>query len=53
MTLVAAKDRAVSAGLTVRELGADGVCFSHTDDNRQDRVNFYSERGVVVGAQLH
>jgi hypothetical protein len=38
--------------LTVRELGADGVCFSHTDDNRQDRINLYSERGVVVWAQL-
>jgi hypothetical protein len=53
MTLVAAKDRAVSAGLTVRELGADGVCFSHADDNRQIRMNFYLERGVVVWAQLH
>ena len=54
MTVVAAKDRAVSEGLAVREQGADGECFAVTADYRSsDRINFYSEGGVVVWAQLY
>jgi hypothetical protein len=53
MTVVAAKDRAASEGFTVRARGADGVCFGGTDDLRSDRVNVYSERGVVVWARLY
>lgn len=52
MTLAAAKQRATSEGLKVRDEGADGECFLVTADHRGDRVNFYSERGVVVWAQL-
>ncbi len=53
MTVVAAKDRAVSEGLAVREQGADGECFAVTADYRPSgRINFYSEGGVVVWAQL-
>jgi hypothetical protein len=54
MTVVAAKDRAISEGLKVREAGADGKCFVGTDDYRSSgRINFYSEGGVVVWAQLY
>jgi hypothetical protein len=54
MTVVAAKDRAASEGLTVREQGADGECFLVTADYRSSgRINFYSEGGVVVWAQFY
>jgi hypothetical protein len=53
MTVASAKDRAISEGLTVREWGADGTCVGGTQDYRPSgRVNFYSEGGVVVWAQL-
>ena len=53
MTVIAAKDRAISEGLTAREQGADGKCFAVTADYRPSgRINFYSEGGVVVWAQL-
>jgi hypothetical protein len=53
MTLAAAKKRATSEGLKVRDQGADRECFLVTADYRADRVNFYSERGVVMWAQLY
>ena len=54
MTVVAAKDRAISEGLTVREWGADGQCFGGTQDYRPSgRINFYSEGGVVIWAQFY
>ena len=54
MTVVAAKERAISEGLKVRDQGADGECFPTTADYKPSgRINFYSERGVVVWAQLY
>ncbi len=52
MTLTAAKERAASEDLEVRDVGADGECFIVTADYKTDRVNFYSRRGVVIWAQL-
>ncbi len=54
MTVVAAKARAISEGLKVRDRGADGECFlTESDYQPSGRINFYSERGVVVWAQLY
>ena len=54
MTLAAAKKRATSEGLKVRDQGADGECFPVTQEYmRTGRINFYSERGVVMWAQLY
>ncbi len=54
MTLAAAKERAASEGLVVRDQGADGECFPVTQDYWESgRINFYSERGIVVWAQLY
>jgi hypothetical protein len=53
MTLAAAKKRATSEGLKVRDQGADGECFPVTQEYmRTGRINFYSERGVVMWAQV-
>ena len=54
MTLDAAKKRATSEGLKVRDQGADGECFLVTQEYmRTGRINFYSERGVVIWARLY
>ena len=54
MTVVAAKARAVSEGFKVRHQGADGECFPTASNyQRSGRINFYSESGVVVWAQLY
>jgi hypothetical protein len=54
MTVVAAKARAISEGLKVRDRGADRECFlTESDYQPSGRINFYSERGVVVWAQLY
>lgn len=54
MTVVAAKARAIPEGLKARDQGADGECFlTESDYQPLGRINFYSERGVVVCAQLY
>ena len=54
LSVAAAKARAAAMRLQVREQGADGECFPVSADHRTSgRINFYSESGVVVWAQLY
>ena len=54
MALAAARSGAASEGLVLRDQGAAGKCFSVTDDYRRSgRINLYSDRGVVIWAQLY
>jgi hypothetical protein len=39
-------------GHIVRIVGTDRTCPARTDDLRRDRVNLYSENGIVIWAQM-
>ena len=48
-----ARDLARRRGVTLRVVGADGVCTTQEADLQVDRVNVYLESGVVREAQAY